>query len=151
MAVEKLLWKSETTVLLDDPVLVVQRKGHLYLNRVGAECPQETQVSGEQGSSRAWAHSLIPSSAISITRSLFYWEIIHKNTSWPTNLYPAFLQLCGQLRAWQSVKEWCMVVSDLLPNRDGQSGSKEQALKCSGISSHYPHFSWTSHEKSLCQ
>lgn len=71
-----------------------------------------------RGSFRHWAHILAPSSAISITRSLFYWEIIHENTSWPTNLFPAFLQLCGQLRAWRSRKEWCTVVGYLLPDRD---------------------------------
>lgn len=121
---------------------MVCREDHLHLNRVGAKCPHETQVFGSLCSFRHWAHSFAPSSSISNTRSPFYWEIIHESSSRPTNLFPAFLQLRGQLRAWQSMKEWCPVGDTLLPNRDGQSGSKEQASKCRHISSHSPHFPW---------
>lgn len=46
------------------------------------------------------------------------------------------------------MKEWCAVVGDLLPNKDGQSGEAQRSMNESAVV--FFHITHTSHGRFLC-
>ena len=112
-----------------------QRKTLFAVTRLGPQAILDTELPPEFPGVDGLMQSL--------DLCLFYWDRIHANKSWITDVFSAVLQVWGQLRSWQRRKEWCTVVGDQLPNRRVSLGKlKGAAWKHGGIFSHYMHFPW---------